>query len=587
MYGRLGKASAAPDPLLNCPEAVLLTDGAVPHRTTKGIRVLHRRLHFISGLALLGSTLVQAQAVQAPVAETPEVAAAAPAQPPGPRFAVRGYTIGGNTLLAPELLQQAVEPYTGPDSDFQTIQSALEALEKLYLDLGYGSVRVVLPEQEVRDGLVRMDVLEATLAHISVEGAQHHSEDNIRRSLPALQPGQVVNTRNLQRDTRLANEQPFKQTGVVFRRSSAPGQVDAVVKVRDERPWRWAATLDNTGTPTTGTTRAGVLFQHGNLWERDHVLSAQAIVSPEKLSDVTVVGMNYRIPLHGLGDSLDFTAAYSNVDSGTLSMGGADYALSGSGHIYGVRYQQRLQAALPWQQSLSYSLDFKKYRNQVAPVGGGGSLVPDFVVTPLGLTYTASRQSAQRDWAASAGVVRNIVMHRLGNTAHFNRDGGRQGAQAGFTALRGQVQWTERLANQSSLKASLSGQWTRDLLLSAEQFGVGGADSVRGYPERDAGGDRGWRTSLEWVAPDVAARSGQRTDWRITPLVFVDYGHVSRNQPLPGEAKRHILASSGVGLRVLWRRDVSVKLDWARTLRASASTAQGHDKVHAQVLWFF
>ena len=128
-----------------------------------------RRSHFISGLAALGCTLVQAQTAApepapATVAHTavdvgavadaaadaaasgiaaagvaqPAAPAAAAPLPSGPRFAVRGYTIGGNTLLAPELLQQAVEPYTGPDSDFQTIQSALEALEKVIEAFGPG-----------------------------------------------------------------------------------------------------------------------------------------------------------------------------------------------------------------------------------------------------------------------------------------------------------------------------------------------------------------------------------------------------------------------------------------------------------------
>ena len=44
-----------------------------------------------------------------------------------------GYQIEGNSLLPPNTVSLTVMPFTGPKSSFETIQLALEALEKAYL----------------------------------------------------------------------------------------------------------------------------------------------------------------------------------------------------------------------------------------------------------------------------------------------------------------------------------------------------------------------------------------------------------------------------------------------------------------------
>ena len=50
-----------------------------------------------------------------------------------------------------------------------------------------------------------------------------------------------------------------------------------MVKVSDEQPWKVSVTLDNTGTPQTGNYRVGLGFVHANLFDRDHMLTAQYI----------------------------------------------------------------------------------------------------------------------------------------------------------------------------------------------------------------------------------------------------------------------------------------------------------------------
>ncbi len=73
-----------------------------------------------------------------------------------PTFAIRGYQIEGNSLLPQASVSLAVMPFTGAKSSFETIQLALEALEKAYLKAGFGSVKIEVPEQDLQEGVVKL-----------------------------------------------------------------------------------------------------------------------------------------------------------------------------------------------------------------------------------------------------------------------------------------------------------------------------------------------------------------------------------------------------------------------------------------------
>lgn len=505
-----------------------------------------------------------------------------------PSFAIRGYQIEGNTLLPPDRVSLTVMPFTGAKSSFETIQLALEALEKAYLQAGYGAVKIEVPEQDLQDGVVRLQVVEARLDRVVVDGAKFHDEANVLRTLPALRKGEVVNLNELQRNLNLANESFAKNTGVTFRQSEGSTQTDAVVRVADDQPMRFVASLDNTGNQASGRYRLGLSLLHANLFNRDHMLSAQLLTSPTRFNKVAILGLGYRIPFYALGDSVDFTLGYSNVDSGRIDL----FSVSGSGLILGARYNHNLANIGEWEHRLSYSIDRRNYGNSVVPTAGGASLVPDLSVTPLGLSYSGNQRSAQRDISASATLTRNLAGGRHGDTAAFNQPGGRAGADASFTTLKAAANITERLSPDWSVRGAVSAQFTSDLLISAEQFGAGGADSVRGFAEREVAADRGVRTGFEIWGPDMASRAGLQ-GLRLQPIAFLDAAWVKFNVA-PGTIQSQTISSLGLGLRGSWERSANFRLDYGYVLKgaqntagASAATGRGSWRLHGTAMWFF
>ena len=230
---------------------------------------------------------------QAPTTEIPAV----------PRFDITRFNVVGNTLLKPDEIERVIAPYVGKQKDFADIQRALESLEQAYRDRGYGVVQVLLPEQDITRGVVQLRVIEPRIGKVVIEGNQRYDEGNIRRSLPSLKPGTTPDSLAIARNLQLLAENPVKQTTVLLKAGATENQVDAAVKVTDDRPYKFAATLDNTGTRETGNYRTGIGFQHANLWNRDHIFNAQFITSPNHVADVKIYGAGYRIPLYAWNSS--------------------------------------------------------------------------------------------------------------------------------------------------------------------------------------------------------------------------------------------------------------------------------------------
>src|SRR5258705_4240025 len=229
-------------------------------------------------------------APQAPAAPLP---LAVPQDPPVPqRFEFQRSLVEGNPLLRQSELDRILTPFSGKNRDFGDIQRALEALQDVYTSRGYNAVRVSIPEQDIRAGEVRLRVVEARIRRVRVQGNRFFDEKNVRAGLPSLKDGASPNTRAIGQDAQLVNENPAKQVSVALQAADDPGQVDATVRVTDEKPSRISVFADNTGTPKTGNLRTGVGYQNANLFNGDDVVNAQVVTSPGHASDVMTCALS-------------------------------------------------------------------------------------------------------------------------------------------------------------------------------------------------------------------------------------------------------------------------------------------------------
>ena len=542
-----------------------------------------------------------ARIANAQPAATPAPTPAAPAAEP--RFAIEKFTVRGATLITADGLQLILAPYMGKSKDFADVQRALETLERAYTSRGYSAVQVILPEQDISDGEVEFDVVEAKIGKVVVEGNKFFDEANIRASLPEVEPAKHPNIFKISDNLRVANENPAKQTTVLLRSGAEEGQVDAVVRVSDERPNKLSMTLDNTGTQQTGLFRLGFGYQNSNVWNRDHVLNMQYVTAPNDddrtnrltlypSKHVFIFGGQYRIPLYRQGDSVEFSAGYSNVNSGLVAN---LFNISGSGSVFGARYNQNLQKQGDLEHKLTYGLDWRGYQSVVKQIDvAGAGLVPDVTVHPVSLTYAGTYRKGETDSNFYASLHQNLAGGNDAGTGAYqgdpytipSRPAARAGANPRYFATRWGFNHNRALPRDWQLRVGMSGQMTRDTMISGEQFGIGGSDSVRGFLEREIVNDTGYRGTTEFYTPDIS-RFVPVSGARVRAVIFYDWGSVRRIRPAVLEMHGQHIASAGVGVRFSRGTNLSIRVDVATVLDSGGLQKIGDVRAHASFAYIF
>ena len=92
------------------------------------------------------------------------------------------------------------------------------------------------------------------------------------------------------------------------------------------------------------------------------------------------------------------------------------------------------------------------------------------------------------------------------------------------------------------------GQWASEPLISTEQFGIGGVNSVRGYHEGEVFGDTGWHMSLEQkTPPHIVGMVHGSQPLTVRGSVYMDYAEAYLLDP-QGRPNDVALWGAGLGL---------------------------------------
>jgi hemolysin activation/secretion protein len=124
------------------------------------------------------------------------------------------------------------------------------------------------------------------------------------------------------------------------------------------------------------------------------------------------------------------------------------------------------------------------------------------------------------------------------------------------------------------------------MLVTGEQFGIGGMDSVRGFEEREVTADHGFRGTAEIYTPDFGGKT-EIGGARARALAFVDWGGGVRINPAPGEIKRQHIASGGLGLRLAHGTNFAARVDWAMVWNEGGNQGSGDTRVHFSLSYVF
>jgi hemolysin activation/secretion protein len=401
---------------------------------------------------------------------------------------IKEFRVLGNHQLSRSEVEKAVYPYMGPERTPDDVEQARAALEKAFQEKGFQTVNVQIPQQTGKRGIVFLQVTEAKVGRLNVEGARYFSLNAIKKQVPSLQPGSVPDFKKVSKEILALNQWSDRQVIPTLTPGFEPGTVDVNLNVKDTLPWHGSAEFNNRYSYGTPTYRLNLASSYDNLWQLGHSIGGSYQTAPEQPSVVQNWNAFYTARFSAL-DWLRLNVSYGSQNStSTLPSGGSGSGASlGNGNTAGFRFLAALPSENIFSQSCSAGIDFK-HNNQitsVTPVGGGANLntLQPLDYWPIRLNYNAvwapSNSVTLFDAGLSFGIRGAIVQFGPGNSFGNESEisASRSGADGGFFVFKSDLSHTHDLPYGFQIYGKIQGQWSPEPLIYTEQFAAGGLDT--------------------------------------------------------------------------------------------------------------
>lgn len=495
-------------------------------------------------------------------------------------FYVKQITVEGETYLSPAEVKETLSPFENQNLTLGDLQKISRALTQKIRSKGYVTTRVYVPPQRIERGEVRLKVLEGKLGKINVEGHKRFKERLIKRQITS-RPGETLRYNQIERDLLRLNTHPDREIRAVLLPGEVPETTDLLLKVSETFPMHAGYTFDNLGTQLTGRLRHGASFSHSNLLGFDDILQSRFLITDG--GHFAGFSLDYLFPLTR---KTDLVFDYTTVDS---RLGGDfnDDKIRGEASIYSFTFLHRLIDYGYLEGSFFAGFDFKEIETTQNRIQNSRDnlrilrLGPQLVTRdPWGRTFLTNEFSFGFDKI-------------LGASDKVDRNSSR--TEAGGQFFRSVLEFgrLQRLPKELFLLLRMSAHLTPDKLPSSEQMRLGGAETVRGYPEGDYLAEKGMNTSAEVRVPAFFIPRS----WKFTKsqslirdtlqfLGFFDLGRAStKGVPPANQDSNRTLMGVGGGIRFnlsrkLLGRNVSARLDWGYPIGEKPATEKRGGRLH-------
>lgn len=437
------------------------------------------------------------------------------------KFVLNKVTIDESDIIKADRFNEITEPYLGKEVSLADLTAIVEKINGLYAAEGYATCKAYLPQQTIENGHVHIALIEGKTGEVSISGNKHTKESYIRNRLP-LRSGTVQNFNELNKKLFRFNATNDARLGITVKAGKVPGTTDYEIVLQEPKNDVFTLSVDNSGGSNNGEWREGFYYTNRSLSGRRDSLSA----SYTRAKGLNSVGFNYATPVGRQGAKLLFD--YSTSTNELIESSMRQLKSNGHGWYLGAAYLQPLilnqttrteakigiyrqnsqtdmqDGAIPWQDSQA------------------NNLYLSFAMTSYGKTSAFYHQH----------------YYGIGHSRAFQANDGTY-ATNDYSLYRLNSLYQKGWQNGHMFTGRLNLQWSGvDGLPSAEQFFLGGLNSVRGYKRDMVSGDNGMTFSAEYAIPLNRKRT-------VSVYGFFDYGTILGDTAY----EDHVLKSMGLGLR--------------------------------------
>ena len=482
---------------------------------------------------------------------TPTVPNAAQEEPGAPRPVIEGGDERAAIMIkairfigakAPERAARAAEPYIGKPATRATLQNIAAAISGGYAKANVALYSVIIPNQDVSDGVLRVLLIEGEVERVVVTNSSTgHARglvDRIARHMIGEQP---LRKSTLQRYVSLIQDVPGTAADIDIVQGSKQGLVRVVFTVRDKKN-EYGAGFDN---------RAGATYRGGEFTARAtlfHLLRGGDqtdlnLGASANFDNYRYASLSHSTPIGSNGGRLGLSLGY-------LKTRPRHSPITGDAEIAGLTYSYSL--IRDYKQNLTISAGFDGLNSNNAAFG---QLIATERTRAGRLAIGYVRARPKRVLAGGITVSRGFDILGARVTAPL--------AETRFTKVNARASIDQAIGKRVVARLRLSGQYTRDRLPAAERFAVGGEDFGRAFEVAVVSADRGGAALFELAfKPLMKSRVFAATE----VYGFVDGAKVEilDRVALPGGI--FDLASAGGGVRLAYTTKAALFLEAAKPI---------------------
>ena len=434
-------------------------------------------------------------------------------------------------LLASEL-RAARKQVLGTPITLEAIKSILDRVNALYVDKGFELSRALLPEQLVTDGVVQIQLVEATVGKITLENRDDLSEEFVLAHLAAKE-GDFISLKALEQSIRTYNLSNKSKLATELAPGSDFGETDIFVDVAEpdkvELP---SVSINNYANQTSDWRQNALSITLNNLIGRD---DETAFTYSDSKGSTSMSG-SFSMPLDHKGRNISL--ALSNSDTKIVAGSEETVGYRGSASSFAATFSQPVYFGDDYSFYLSASYGVSK-SDLVQPVTGDMLSKSEVRKYSLAIPYSFNNGTTAISVAPSIHAL-NIV-----------------------TQIPEREKWMEKLDIDANASHFLSEKWTlngrakflysdaRDMInMPSEILSVGGPSSVRAYQPGESSGYQGYFVSGELRTDLANWEEVSLPDFMPSaqPYFFVD--HMMAQSQYKVRSRADYWSGYGVGLQI-------------------------------------
>jgi hemolysin activation/secretion protein len=450
--------------------------------------------------------------------------------------------ISGMTAFTRSDVEDIYAPYLDHEVTLDTVWLFAGQLTERYHNAGYFLSRVIVPQQEIKDGVVILRAVEGYIGDVKFKDslAQNRVVKQWINKLLSYRPIKITELESVLLS--LKDLPGVDLRAVLQPEEAAKGAEDAVDLVLERTPVpviSGGVSFDDYSSRFFGPYEAQVQAQVV-YWPTQKTIAA--FLSSLARDKVMYGSLKHELPVFA-GGTLALYGAHTNAVPGyTLE------ALDIKSHSTTVGASLNYSVIRQRQENLTGGivLELRNTKSDILNT----PLVRDKVrVARLNLNYQkADRWSGKNTLDATLSQGLSV----LGSSKAGDLNLSRSAAKPNFTKFTMSLSRLQDVTENWDINVAASGQIASGSLYSSEQFGYGGQAFGRAYDDSEITGDRGMAASAELRYLGFRSWKG----FQVVPYEFYDIGAVW-NDDKTAVAGYASGSSAGAGMRVLSEYGVS------------------------------